>query len=43
MKVYGSPIGGRAFFITEEAPIETLLQYFTSAPTWVTVKGIHHV
>ena len=43
MKVYGSPIGGRAFFITEEAPLDTLLQYFTSTPTWVTTKGIHHV
>ena len=43
MKVYGSPIGGRAFFITEEAPLDTLLQYFTSTPTWVTTKGLHHV
>ena len=43
MKVYGSPIGGRAFFITDNAPIEEVIQYFTSTPTWVTTKGIHHV
>ena len=43
MKAYGSPIGGRAFFITEEAPLDTLVQYFTFTPTWVTTKGIHHV
>ena len=43
MKVYGSPIGGRAFFITDGAPIEEIILYFTSTPTWVTTKGNLHV
>ena len=43
MKVYGSPIGGRAFFITDGAPVEEIILYFTSTPTWVTTKGNHHV
>ena len=39
MKDYGSPIGGRVFFITPHTPLEELITYLTSTPTWVTTKG----
>ena len=39
MKEYGSPIGGRVFFIAPHTPVEELITYLTSTPTWVTVRG----
>ncbi len=43
MKPFGSPIGGRAFFVDSHTNFEELIQYLSSTPTWVSTKGCQYV